>query len=149
MTNDMNLDEKYRLEQEMLDKEFVYDQWRKLLCIFVVNADISVGGSDPREKATAEQIRTVFNHGYKLALLQTRESMVNELKKSFGDNDSLNAILNGLINEIDSRISVSNCYEKLKVAFDASMLIDAKKRDYEFNKNYSSDSFSTWGDKKM
>ena len=149
MANDMNLDEKYRLEKEMRDKEFVYDQWRKLLCIFVVNDDISVGGSDPREKATAEQIRTVFNHGYKLALLQTRESIVDELRKYLSGNDSLNAILNGLINEIDSRIYVSSCYELLKDKFDTSMLIDAKKRDYEFNKNYSSDSFSTWCDKKM
>ncbi len=148
MSNDMNLDEKYRLEKEMLDKEFVYDQWRKLLCIFVVNDDISVGGSDPREKATAEQIRTVFNNGYKLALLQTRESMVNELRKSFGDNDSLNAILNGLINQIDDRVSVSSCYEVLKEMSNKSMFTDVKKRDDEFN-NYSRDSFCTWGDRKM
>ena len=144
----MNLDEKYRLEKEMADKEFVYDQWRKLLCIFVVNEDISVFGNDPQDKVTAEQIRTVFNNGYKLALLQTRESMVNELRKSFGDNDSLNAILNGLINQIDNRISVSSCYEELKDKSNKSMLTDAKKRDNEFNK-YSRDSLCTWGDRKM
>ena len=149
MAKEINSEENDKLEKELLDKEFVFDQWRKLLCYFVVDGDISIEGSDLREKLTAEQVRTVFNHGFKLALLQSKESILNELSKSSNGNKSLNEILNCLATEIDDRISVSNCYKKLRDRQDNLMLSQAIKRETEFNDKYWADSFSSWGSKKM
>jgi hypothetical protein len=148
MAKEINSEENDKLEKELLDKEFVFDQWRKLLCYFVVDGDISIEGSDLREKLTAEQVRTVFNHGFKLALLQSKESILNELSKSSNDNKSINEILNCLAVEIDERISVSNCYKNLNRK-DNLMLSQAIKRETEFNDKYWADSFSSWGSKKM
>ena len=108
-----------------------------------------MGGSDPREKLTAEQVRAVFNHGFKLALLQSKESILNELSKSSDANKSLNEILNSLAVEIDGRISVSNCYQKIRDGQDKLMLSQAIKRENEFKEKYWVDSFSSWGSKKM
>jgi hypothetical protein len=37
----MNSDEIYRLKQERKDKEYVYEQWRKILTMHVVNEEIN------------------------------------------------------------------------------------------------------------
>jgi hypothetical protein len=58
--------EKYEIDRLRRSKEFVYDQWRKLFCIFVIGDDISNNQFTPQE-VTSEKIRTVFDSGYKLA----------------------------------------------------------------------------------
>ncbi len=56
-----------------IQKEIVFQNWRKELCLAVVDADISDNQNQPTN-ITSEQIRAVFNSGYKMAMLQTRES---------------------------------------------------------------------------
>ena len=52
-------------------KEFVFQQWRRALCLAVVDTDISDNENQPKD-ITSEQIRAVFNNGYKMAMLQTK-----------------------------------------------------------------------------
>jgi hypothetical protein len=52
-------------------KEFVFQQWRRVLCLAVVDTDISDNENQPKD-ITSEQIRAVFNNGYKMAMLQTK-----------------------------------------------------------------------------
>ena len=74
-------DDKYERDHLRRGKEFVYEQWRKLLCIFVVGDDINTNQFTP-EEVTSEKIRTIFDNGYKLAMLQTRVSLKKELFSS-------------------------------------------------------------------
>ena len=73
--------DKYEQDRLRRGKEFVYKQWRKLLCIFVVGDDINTNQFTPQE-VTSEKIRTIFDNGYKLAMLQTRASLKKELSDS-------------------------------------------------------------------
>ena len=61
-------DNEYENEKSRWIKEFVYDQWRKILTIFVIGDDISRNEFKLKD-VTSEKIRTVFNNGYKLAML--------------------------------------------------------------------------------
>ena len=65
----MNSDEIYRMKQERKDKEYVYEQWRKILTMHVINEEINRNIKDSIT-VTSEQLRTVFNNGYKLAMHQ-------------------------------------------------------------------------------
>jgi uncharacterized protein YneF (UPF0154 family) len=123
----------------MWDKEFVYSQWRKLLCIFVVNRDIN-HSIDEDNPITNEQLRTVFNNGYKMAMLQTSESIHKAIKSNPRD---ARLVLQELAVEIDDRITVSNCYESNREQREK-----IKEREREFSE-YESRSLSTWTDLKM
>ena len=98
--------DKYELDRLRRSKEFVYEQWRKLLCIFVIGDDISTNQFTP-QGVTSEKIRTVFNNGYKLGLLQTRISLKQELWKS-RDASQLEMI-ERLIDLIDDRLETQKC----------------------------------------
>ena len=65
--------EKFETDLLRKSKEFVYEQWRKLLCISVVGEDVSNNQFTPKD-VTSEKVRTVFDNGYKLAMLQTLTS---------------------------------------------------------------------------
>lgn len=123
----------------MRDKEFVYSQWRKLLCIFVLDRDIN-HPIDEGNPISNEQLRTVFNNGYKMAMLQTSESIYKAIKSN--PKDAFLA-LQELAKEIDDRIAVSNCYES-----NGEQREQIKQRELEFSE-YEARSLSTWTDFKM
>ena len=133
-------------------KEFVYSQWRKLLCIFVVNRDIN-HTIDDDNFISNEQLRTVFDNGYKLGLLQTKESLQNQYIKyeeKLGSGNSeykeLISVLKDKIQEIEDRVKVSYCYEQHSIS--SEMTEQAKNRELEFSE-YQKRSLSTWLDSKM
>jgi hypothetical protein len=66
--------DKYEQDRLLRGKEFVYEKWKKLLCIFVVGDDINSNQFTSQE-VTSEKIRTIFDNGYKLAMLLTRTSL--------------------------------------------------------------------------
>jgi len=133
-------------------KEFVYSQWRKLLCIFVVNRDIN-HTIDDDNYISNEQLRTVFDSGYKLGLLQTKESLHNQLLKyeeelfaGKTEYKEIIFVLKEKIQEIEGRVKVSYCYEQNLSSNE--MTEQAKKRELEFSE-YQKRSLSTWLDSKM
>lgn len=133
-------------------KEFVYSQWRKLLCIFVVDRDVN-RADDNDNYITNEQLRTVFDSGYKMAMLQTRESLQNLVTRYEEDFYAGKAedrefilALKDKICEIEDRIIVSNCYEHYSHSNEITEQI--KKRESAFSE-YQNRSLSTWTDSKM
>ena len=90
-------------EQELLRrrKEFVYEQWRKLLCIHVVGVDINTNQFTP-EEVTSEKARTIFDRGYQLAMLQTKASLKKQL---FACQDPKQSdMIEHLIDQIEDRL---------------------------------------------
>ena len=114
------------------DKEFVYEQWRKFLTINVVNEDINLSEREPIT-VTSEQLRTVFNNGYKFALQQTLKS----------------ANLDATANDIaEDRILTSNTYEIYRDYRNDSLLKEAIKRHEEFDSCVNRD-VTEWANKTM
>jgi hypothetical protein len=99
--------DKYEQDRLRRGKEFVYEQWRKLLCIFVVGDDINTNQFTPQE-VTSEKIRTIFDNGYKLAMLQTRNSLKKELSDS--QDTSQIEVIERLIKQIDDRLETQKCF---------------------------------------
>ena len=135
----------YDKERIRWAKEFAYDQWRKILTIFIIGEDVSRNDFKPKD-ITSEQIRTVFNNGYKLALLQTKQSLMEEIKRA--DNDKNLRLIDKLLSQIEDRLETQKCYVLYKGWFDKTLLADAVKREEEFSINLNSD-MTIWGDKKM
>jgi hypothetical protein len=126
-------------------KEFVYDQWRKLLCIFVIGDDISTNQFALND-VTSEKIRTIFNNGYKLAMLQTKSSLMKELS---GCSDPIQSkMIKGLICEIDDRIETSRCLATYKKSHDETLYESALKRENEFSR-YKSEDVTRWTNRQM
>jgi hypothetical protein len=137
--------DKYEQDRLRRGKEFVYEQWRKLLCIFVVGDDISTNQFTPQE-VTSEKIRTIFDNGYKLAMLQTRVS----LKKDLADcqDTSQLEMIERLIKQIDDRLETHKCLVSYSGSHDKLLYDDAMKRDEEFLR-YAKEDVTKWGDKQM
>jgi len=136
-----------KYEQDLLrkSKEFVYEQWRKLLCIFVIGDDISTN-QFMLQGVTSEKIRTVFNNGYKLGLLQTRISLKQELWKT--QDASQLKMIERLIHRIDDRLKTQKCLVTYSCDHDKLMYDDAVKRDEEFLR-YVKEDVTIWGNKQM
>ncbi len=136
-----------KYEQDLLrrGKEFVYEQWRMLLCIFVVGNDINTNQFTPQE-VTSEKIRTIFDNGYKLAMLQTKASLKKELFSS--QEPSQIDMIDRLINQIEDRLETHKCLVSYSGSHDKSLYEDAMKRNEDFLR-YATEDVSKWGDKKM
>jgi len=136
-----------KYEQDLLrgGKEFVYEQWRKLLCIFVVGNDINTTQFTPQE-VTSDKIRTLFDNGYKLALLQSKASLKKELFSS--QEPSQIDMIERLINQIEDRLETHKCLVSYSGSHDKSLYEDAIKRNEEFLR-YAEEDVSKWGDKQM
>jgi hypothetical protein len=139
-------DIEYEKQKSRWIKEFVYDQWRKILTIFVIGDDVSRNEFKPKD-VTSEQIRTVFNNGYKLAMLQTKKSLVNEIL-SERDNEKNIKILEKLLSQVEDRLETQKCYVLYKGWFDKTLLEEAIKREEEFKPNLNTD-MTKWGDRSM
>jgi hypothetical protein len=135
----MNSDEIYRLKRERIAKESVYEQWRKYLCIFVVDEDVNVNSVIPRYIST-EKVRTVFNNGYKFAMMQTLES-ISQL--SLSSDPQLNEVLELLASQIQDRITTSKCLESYSRKEDQSFLFQELAHDKQFDAS-SKESYLSW-----
>ena len=121
-------------------KEFVFQQWRRALCLAVVDTDISDNENQPKD-ITSEQIRAVFNNGYKMAMLQTRESLKAELYESINMDEK--RIVERLLTEVEDRLATSKCFVSYSKEEDKEILSQSFRRDAEFSR-YLSESLSTW-----
>jgi vacuolar-type H+-ATPase subunit E/Vma4 len=121
-------------------KEFVFQQWRRALCLAVVDTDISDNENQPKD-ITSEQIRAVFNNGYKMAMLQTRESLKAELYESTNMDEK--RIVERLLTEVEDRLATSKCFVSYSKEEDKEILSQSFRRDAEFSR-YLSESLSTW-----
>jgi hypothetical protein len=121
-------------------KEFVYEQWRRVLCLAVVDTDISDNENQPKD-ITSEQIRAVFNNGYKMAMLQTRESLKAELYESINMDEK--RIVERLLTEVEDRFATSKCFVSYSKEEDKELLSQSFRREAEFSR-YLSESLSTW-----
>lgn len=126
-------------------KEFVYDQLRKRLCYHVVNGDISNSYCPPLETLTTEQVRTVFNIGYKLALFQT----INSLKKITESESSELKQKEKIIKEIEDRLTTSDCLVMFEGSNDPQMLEQAIKRAKDFQFEVTRDDITALFDERM
>ena len=140
----MNSDEIYRLKQERKDKEYVYEQWRKILTMHVVNEEINRNIKDSIT-VTSEQLRTVFNNGYKLAMHQNFLAIENLLDFS---NENNRIEFDQLLEQIRDRLTTSDCIETHKDKLFGLSLIDALKRSKEFDR-FTNKDFCSWGSKSM
>ena len=140
----MNSDEIYRLKQERKDKEYVYEQWRKILTMHVVNEDINRNIKDSIS-VTSEQLRTVFNNGYKLAMHQNFLAIENLLDFS---NETNRIEVDQLLEKIRDRLTTSDCIEIHKDNLFRLSVIDAIKRGKEFDR-FTNKDFCSWGSKSM
>lgn len=121
-------------------KEFVYEQWRRVLCLAVVDTDISDNENQPKD-ITSEQIRAVFNNGYKMAMLQTRESLKAELYESTNMDEK--RIVERLLTEVEDRLATSKCFVSYSKEEDKELLSQSFRREAEFSR-FLSESLSTW-----
>jgi vacuolar-type H+-ATPase subunit E/Vma4 len=121
-------------------KEFVYEQWRRVLCLVVVDTDISDNENQPKD-ITSEQIRAVFNSGYKMAMLQTRESLKAELYESTNMDEK--RVIERLLTEVEDRLATSKCIVSFSKEEDKELLSQSFRREAEFSR-YLSESLSTW-----
>ena len=135
----MNSDEIYRLKRDRIAKESVYEQWRKYLCIFVVDEDVNVNSVIPRD-ITTEKVRTVFNNGYKFAMMQTLES-ISQL--SLSSDPQLNEVLELLASQIQDRITTCKCLESYSRKEDQSFLFQELAQDKQFDAS-SKESYLSW-----
>ena len=140
----MNSDEIYRLKQERKDKEYVYEQWRKILTMHVVNEEINRNIKDSIT-VTSEQLRTVFNNGYKLAMHQNFLAIENLLDFS---NETNRIEFDQLLEQIRDRLTTSDCIETHKDNLFRLSVIDAIKRSKEFDR-FTNKDFCSWGSKSM
>lgn len=137
--------DKYETDLIRKGKEFVYEQWRKLLCISVVGDDVSNNQFTPKD-VTSEKVRTVFDSGYKLAMLQTESSLKKELS---GCQDSTQvALIERIINQIHDRLETQKCLVTYSGSSDKSMYEDAVKREEEFSR-FAKEDVAKWTDRQM
>lgn len=136
-------DKEFEKEKLRWEKEFVYEQWRKMLTYLLVG-DINTNLFEPSE-VTSEKIRTVFNLGYKLALLQSKRSLMLEM--AISDEKSL-TLIEKLMDQIDDRFETQKCFIRYKKDYDESLLMDAIKREEEF-KDYLNWDMTKWANRYM
>ena len=126
-------------------KEFVYEQWRKLLCISIVEEDVSNNQFTPKD-ITSEEVRTIFDLGYKLAMHQTKASLKSELSVCSHSSDA--ELIERLNSQIDDRLETHKCLVTYSNCHDESLYLDALRRDAEFFR-YAKDDLTKWTHKKM
>ena len=134
----------YERNKERSDKESVYEQWRKVMTIHVVGEEINRNDREPIT-LNMEQLRTVFNNGYKFAMLQNLQSIKAVLRTL---EDTKNSDLSLLQVQVEDRLLTCDCIETHKSDTRKLSKLDAYKRREEFSR-YESEDLSSWGFKKM
>ena len=132
-------DEEFQLHNERRDKEFVYEQWRKFLALRITDEDINRTERSPI-KTTTEQLRAVFNNGYKLAMMQVLMQL--KQKNRFISEEST-AIIDGLIEDVEDRLVTSDCLASYRHRKEDCYFEAAQKRKAEFD-FISNKDFCNW-----
>ena len=140
----MNSNEIYHLKEARRRKENVYEQWRKVLTIHVVNEEVNREDRDPIT-VTMEQLRTVFNNGYKFAMHQNIQSLKRSIKVCEGMEKSE---LLALLEQVKDRVITSDCIERHETDILGLTVDEAFKRRDEFNQ-FTEDDFCSWGTRTM
>lgn len=141
----MDDDKEFWEKESRSRKEFAYEQLRKILCIHVVGGDITNNHCPQLAQQTTEQVRTVFNNGYKLAMNQTLDSL-KTLKKI---QDSNSNSLDLAIKEVEDRLITCECFTRSERDSDPTMLEQAIKRANEFQYEVERQDLSAWGIERM
>ena len=108
------------------------------MALIVVDSDICITERAPIE-ATNEELRAIFNYGYKFALMQ----MLQQLKKKSRSLDiDAEKLIDDLYADIKDRMVTSDCLETYKRKDDGNYIDSALKRkadfDYINNKDFCS-----------
>ena len=141
----MDLDDfYYERNKERSDKEYVYEQWRKVMTIHVVDEEINRNDRDPIT-VTMEQLRTVFNNGYKFAMHQNMQSLKRSIKVCEGMEKSE---LLAMLEQVKDRLITSDCIERHETDIFGQTVDEAFKRRDEFNQ-FTEDDFCSWGTRTM
>lgn len=133
MTNEQDK----RLERR--EKEFIHDQWRKYLALIVVDSDICITERNPIQ-VTNEELRAIFNYGYKFAMMQMLQQLNKKSRLGKIDTEKL---IDDLYSDIQDRMKTSDCLETYKRKNDESYIQTALKRKADFDYIKSKD-FCNW-----
>ena len=92
-----------------------------------------------------EQLRTVFNNGYKFAMHQNIQSLKRSIKvcESIEKNELL-----ALLEQVNDRLITSDCIERHEKDILGLTVDKAFKRRDEFNQ-FIEDDFCSWGTRTM
>jgi len=93
-------------------EERIYEQWRKFLCVMVTNEDVSYNHTYRKSELTAEQVRTIFNFGYRLAMAQVKDSLKVEVTSA--ESTETHEKIQKLIERTVRRENASNCLNLYK-----------------------------------
>jgi len=141
----MDDDKEFWEKESRNRKELVYEQLRKILCIHVVGGDINNNNCPQLEHLTTEQVRTVFNNGYKLAMNQTLDSL-KKLKMIEGSKTNS---LDVAIKQVEDRLVTCECFTRSERDSDPLMLEQAIKRANDFQYEVERQDLSAWGIERM
>lgn len=129
-------------------EEKIYEQWRKFLCLMITNEDVSYSQTYRETKLTAEQVRAIFNAGYRLAMAQTIDSLTEVVKQN-SSHETLERIQR-LIEHAQRREDVSNCLSLYKQhTSDEKMFEEAVNRKKQLDDCMSRAVCSWSGEEKM
>lgn len=126
--------------------EKIYEQWRKFLCVAVTHEDVSYNHTYRKSELTAEQVRTIFNFGYRLAMAQTKES----LKVEGASTESAETLekIQKLIERTERRENASNCLNLYKpFSMDEKMYEEAIVRKKQVDE-FMTRAVCSWGDEE-
>jgi len=93
-------------------EERIYEQWRKFLCVIVTNEDVSYNHTYRKSELTAEQVRTIFNFGYRLAMAQVKDSL--KVEATSAESTETYEKIQKLIERTVRRENASNCLNLYK-----------------------------------
>ena len=89
----------------MYAKENIYLAWMQKITKLIFDKDITDLYSNKQQNVTASQLRTVYNYGYKMAMLEVQQNL--NQSNAVGVNLNLNSF-------IEDKLQASDCLEHLK-----------------------------------
>jgi len=92
-----------------------------------------------------EQLRTVFNNGYKFAMHQNMQSLNRSIKVCEGMEKNE---LFELLEQVKDRLITSDCIERHETDILGLTVAEALMRRDEFNQ-FTEDDFCSWGTRTM
>lgn len=126
------------------DREFVFEQYMKLLTLFMLDHDVLhdfEGESETVENVTSEKIRGVFSQGYRFAMMQVLQNSKKLYQNTDGLTDGVEelVILKKLIKDqylfINERIDDSFMLNSIE-SREGMTLSETLKRNFDhFTKN--------------
>lgn len=126
--------------------ERIYEQWRKFLCVMVTNEDVSYNYTYRKSELTAEQVRTIFNFGYRLAMAQIKDTLNVEVISA--ESTETHEKIQKLIERTVRRENASNCLNLYKnYSMDEKMYEEAIVRKKQID-DCMLRTVCSWGDEE-